>query len=130
MRTFFVLFLLLLLPAFAADTDIAGKHAGEWKSSSSDVGGPIRFTLEGAAGGAWKCELSFGLNGADVKTTMKTVKVEGSKIELLYDFDAGGMTLTSHVTGEWNGSGFKGSYDTTGGGVPVDSGSWSASKAK
>ena len=128
MRTLTAL-LLLAFFAFAADSDLAGKHAGEWKSNSSDVGGPIRFTLE-AAGGTWKCDLSFGLNGADVKTTMKTVKVQGSKIELLYDFDAGGMTLTSHVTGEWNGSGFKGNYDTTGGGVPVDSGTWSASRAK
>jgi len=122
----------LLVAALAADRDLAGKHAGEWKSSGSGNGGDIKFTLEPGANGEWKCELTFGLGGESVKTTMRSAKVQDSKIDLTYDFDALGATLRSHVTGEWKGDGFRGEYQTTsvGDGSPVDAGTWTASRAK
>src|SRR5579864_1954473 len=129
MRQLTVFLLVLLTAAIAADRDLAGKHAGEWKGASG--GGAIRFTLETGADGVWKCDLSFALGDADVKTTMREVKVKDSKVELTYDFDVQGITARSHVTGEWNGTSFSGTYQTTlPDGSTLDSGTWNASPVK
>jgi hypothetical protein len=123
--------LVILMAILAADPDLAGRYAGEWKSGSSGNGGAIRFTLE-TAGDTWKCDLSFGLDGGDVKTVMREVKVQGTKVEFTYDFDVQGLTLRSHVMGEWNGTAFTGRYETTAvaDGSPVDGGTWNASRVK
>jgi hypothetical protein len=80
----------------------------------------------------WKCELTFGLQGTDVKTAMREVKVQDAKVEFTYDFDVQGATLRSHVYGEWNGTAFAGKYDTTSvpDGSAIDNGTWSASRVK
>jgi hypothetical protein len=109
---------------------LAGKYVGDWKSSSSGNGGAIRFTLEGPHAETWHSELTFRLDGVDVPTVMRDVKVGETKIELTYDFDTQGATLRSHVTGDWDGAAFKGKYDTTVGGSPVDAGTWDAVREK
>ena len=114
----------------AADTNLGGRYAGEWKSSASGSGGAIRFTLTNA--GTWKCDLSFTLDALDVPTTMREVKVQDNRVELTYDFDVEGTGLRSHVTGEWNGTAFRGKYQSglSDGSQAVDEGTWSAEKAK
>ena len=73
----------------------------------------------------------FTLEGSDVKTTMRQMKLQDSKLDLTYDFEIQGASLRSHLTGEWNGSVFKGRYETTlADGAGVDQGTWSASRAK
>src|SRR5690349_11884527 len=91
-----VVFTGAIFAAFAADRDLAGRYAGEWKSGASGNGGAIRLTLE-AAGGGWKSEVTFALDGADVKTTMREVKVQDGKIELAYDFEVQGVTARSRI---------------------------------
>jgi len=123
---------LCLAAAMAADGDRAGRYAGEWKSEASGNGGAIHFTLSGGSGSAWKCDLMFTLDGADVKTTMRDVKVQDTKVDFTYDFDVQGTIVQSHVTGEWNGTAFRGKYQS---GLPdgsqtVDAGTWSAERAK
>ena len=125
--------LFFLAAGLAADRDLPGKYAGEWKSGGSGNGGAIRFTLESAAGGAWKSELSFALDGGEVKTTMREVKLQDGKIELAYDFDVQGTTLRSRIKGEWNGKEFRGQYQTTvtaDASQAVDSGTWNAVREK
>jgi hypothetical protein len=113
--------------ALSADAPgLAGKYVGDWKSGASGNGGALRFTLEGPHVETWHSELSFVLDGADVPTVMREVKVNEAKIELTYDFDAQGATLRSHITGAWDGAAFKGKYETTLGGSPVDGGTWTA----
>lgn len=116
-----------LVCASAANRDLAGKYSGEWKSASSGRGGAIRFTLDSATTGAWKCDLTFDLDGYNVKTVMREVKVQDPKVDFTYDFDAEGTTLRSHVVGEWAGTEFKGKYETsTADGASVDGGTWTA----
>jgi len=124
--------LVFLAAAFAADQDLAGRFAGEWKSASSENGEAIQFVLDPQTGGAWKCDLTFSLNNSEVKTVMREVKLLDGKIELAYDFDVQGTTLRSRVTGQWDGMAFRGKYETTvgDGSQQVDSGSWSASRKK
>jgi hypothetical protein len=121
---------LALVTASLAAPGMAGKYTGDWKSNGSGNGGAIRFTLEGPKAEIWHSELSFILDGADVPTIMRDVKVNESKIELTYDFDAQGATLRSHIIGDWDGAAFKGKYDTTLGGSPVDAGTWAAVRDK
>ena len=123
------LFLLLLL--FAADSDLAGRYAGEWKSNGAGGGGSFRMSLEAPSGGAWKCEFAFAFGGEDVKTTLRACKLEQSKLEATYDFDLQGNALRSKVTGTWNGKAFDGQYETTtsDGGTAVDDGTWTMTPA-
>jgi len=132
MRQLTIGLLLAVFAGFAADPDLAGRYAGEWKSGASGNGGAIRLTLESAAGGTWKSEVTFSLDGGDVKTTMREVKVQGAKIELAYDFDVAGLTARSRIKGEWDGKEFRGQYETTtvDGSQKVDAGTWNAARAK
>jgi len=132
MRYLSFLFLLLLVPVDAADSDLAGRYAGEWKSNGSGGGGAFRFSLDLAAGGAWKWDVSFVYAGAEIKTVTHELKVNQSKLEGSYDFDLQGFALRSHITGEWNGKAFAGSYQTTttDGSTGVDEGAWNAARVK
>jgi len=124
--------LVLIVAAFAADRDLAGRFAGEWKSASSENGGTIQFVLDQQEGGVWRCALTFTLDGSDVKTVMREVKVQDGKIEVAYDFEVQGTTLRSRLKGEWDGGAFRGKYETTvsDGSQQIDNGSWSASIKK
>src|SRR5690348_15800111 len=108
MRQKTIWLLLAVFAGIAADRDLAGRYAGERKSGVAGNGGAIRFTLDAGTGGAWKADLMFTLDGADVKTTMREVKLQDGKIELAYDFDVQGLTARSRVKGEWNGMAFRG----------------------
>jgi hypothetical protein len=123
--------LLLVLAGYCADRDLAGRYTGEWKSGSSGNGGALRMTLEPAPDGTWKCEAGFTLDGADIKTTTYQIQLKDSKLDVSYDFEIQGASLRSRMTAAWNGSEFKGRYETALiGGDGVDAGTWSASRAK
>jgi hypothetical protein len=124
--------LTLLLTASAADSPLAGRYAGDWKSNGGGGNGTFHLSLAPGSEGAWKCEVSFALAGADVKTTMREVKVDQSKLEAAYDFDLMGNVLRSHIKGELKGNGIEGSYQTTtvDGGSVVDDGIWNAAREK
>lgn len=131
MRRFTIWILLLGLSGFCADRDLAGSYSGEWKSNSSGGGGGYHMTLAAAPDGTWKCEAGFTLAGAEVKTTTHDIKLQDSKLDVSYDFEVQGANLRSRMTGEWNGSVFRGRYETSViDGDAVDAGTWSASRAK
>ena len=130
MRLIAILCLLFAAVCTAAAPDLAGRYTGEWKSNSAGGGGAFRLSLENGTAG-WKCDVVFAYAGQEVKTVMKEVKVDGSKIDVSYDFDLAGNALRSHVTGEFNGKAFDGKYQTTtvDGSTAVDDGTWTAAKA-
>ena len=123
--------LLLVLAGYCAGRDLAGRYTGEWKSNSSGAGGAFRMRLDAAPDGTWKCEAGFSLEGAEIKTTMRQVKLQDPKLDVSYDFEVQGANLRTHMTGEWSGDVFQGRYQTTVvDGDAVDAGTWSASRAK
>ena len=131
MRRFTIFVLFLVLAGYSAGRDLAGRYTGEWKSDSSGSGGAFHMTLDAAADGTWKCEAGFTLEGAEVRTKTHDIKIEGSKLDVSYDFEIQGASLRSHMTGEWDGGVFKGRYESSVvDGDAVDAGTWSASKAK
>ena len=124
-----VFWLLTLVPlALAADKDLAGTYHGEW-SGASGASGKIRIEFQKTPEGEWKCEVSFTLGAEEVKTKMKSVKVDGAKIEVRYEFDLQGNALQSTLTGELSGKTLEGKYHTVAvsGGAAVDEGTWKAS---
>jgi hypothetical protein len=131
MRYLTILFLLLVI-ASGADKDLAGRYAGQWKSSNGSGNGDFRLNLEAGSDGAWKLDVVFTYAGQEVKTLPHAVKVEQSKLEASYDFDLAGNPLRSKITGEIKGTAFEGKYQTTttDGSTPVDDGTWSAARAK
>ncbi len=131
MRRLMMLAAIAALAAVCADRDLAGRYAGEWKSGTSGTGGVYRMTLATGADGMWSCDASFIYEGSEVKTRLHEITLKDSKIDVSYDFEIQGADLRTRMTGEWNGNAFLGKYETSLiGGDTVDSGTWSAARAK
>lgn len=115
--------LVLVFVLFAAG--LAGTYKGSY-SGSSGASGDIQVTLKQADGGDWSAEVTFTLGGSDVKTNMKSVTVDGSKVKIVYEFDLQGTGLESTITGELTGTALAGEYHTraTADGSAVDDGTW------
>ena len=132
MRYLHLLLLFSVLLVRAADTDVAGRYTGEWKSDSSGNNGAVHMSLAPAPDGAWKCEISFTLSGEEVKAKVQSFKLENAQLEVAYDFEVQGVTARSRLTGKWDGKAFAGRYQTTvaDSGDGIDAGTWSAARAK
>jgi hypothetical protein len=133
MRRFIGLLLLsylLLLSSFAfAYAGLAGNYTGTWTGSQSE--GTIKVALAQAEKGAWNADVSFTLGDQEVKCTTVSVKVDGEKVVVVYDFSVSGLQAESTITGQLKGSTLEGSYSTKGAdGSHVDDGTWKASLAK
>jgi len=123
----FVLLLLatLAVAAIAAD-EPSGIYNGEYNGASGG-GGKIHIEIQKTSAGEWKCSVSFTIQEQDVPTKMKTVKVEGAKVELRYEFELPGYKLESVLNGELKGRVLEGKYQTTAAdGTPVSEGTWKA----
>ena len=116
-----------VIALFAAG--LAGNYKGTWTGSSAS--GDIRVTLS-QSGGDWKSEVTFTLDSQEVKTKVTSVKVDGAKVKIVYQFDLQGTQLESTVTGELNGSALAGAYSTkvVADGSAVDEGTWKATQAE
>ena len=82
-----------------------------------------------AENGQWKADVVFTMGSDEVKTKVKSVKVDGSKIDIIYDFDLQGTALESTISGQLTGKVLEGTYKTktVAEGSPVDEGTWKAS---
>src|SRR5579864_4861217 len=94
----------------AAAADFAGTYKGTWTGGQAD--GEITMTFRPADDGAAKADVSFTIAGQSVKCNVTSVKVDGLKIEIVYDFDLGDTKLQSTATGQLNGKSLEGTYKT------------------
>lgn len=102
---------------------------GTYKGDFTGGGASGDFTISLAnTGGDWKAEVSFGLGGETVKTKVTSLKVDGSKILVVYQFELQGAELESTVTGELKENTITGEYHTkaVADGSAVDQGTWKA----
>lgn len=106
---------------------LAGTYKGSY-SGSSGASGDFVVSLTQADNGEWKSEVTFTLGGQDVKTKVTSLKVDGSKLRIVYEFDLQGTVLESTIAGELNGNTLAGDYHTkvVADGSAVDEGSWKA----
>jgi hypothetical protein len=109
---------------FAAD--LAGTYKGTWTGGMAN--GDITLVFSAGTGGDPKAEVSFTIQGQDVKCNVTSLKVDGSKVEVVYDFDLGDTKLQSTATGELTGKTLQGTYKTKSlaDGSAVDEGTWKA----
>lgn len=110
----------LMAFAFASP---AGKYSGTWVGQQSD--GNIKIALAQAAKGDWTADVSFTLGDQDVKCKTVSIKVDGDKLNLAYEFNVGGLQATSTVVGKFDGPKLEGTYSTKSAeGAAVDQGTF------
>ena len=109
---------LLALFAFACLLSAAEQFSGTWSSSENGAGGTIDIRLSAT--------VTFTLSGETIRTKMLSMKKDGSKVELRYEFEFQGTKLISTLTGTVAGNNFDGKYRTTtsDGSDAVDGGSF------
>ncbi len=114
-----------LIICAASAADISGTYKGTWTGGMAN--GDISMTLRSAT----DADVSFSAQGQDVKCHVTSVKVDGSKIEIVYDFDLGDTKLQSTATGELKGKTLEGTYKTKSmaDGSAVDEGTWKATSS-
>ena len=127
MRNFVVLCAAAALVLCASAADFSGTYKGKWTGGQAD--GDISLTIRTGDGDTPKAEVSFTIAGQDVKCNVTSVKVDGSKIDVVYEFDLGDTKLQSTVSGQLTGKTLEGTYKTksVGDGSAVDEGTWKAS---
>ena len=123
MRTLLILLAAVLCLAAA---DLGGTYKGSWSGAAS---GDFRLKLEQNPGGDWTADIVFTMGTDEVKTKIKSVKVEGNKVDIVYVFDLQGNALESTVSGQLTGKTMEGTYKTktVADGSPVDEGTWKVS---
>jgi|SRR5581483_607204 len=119
--------LLLILGLILCAADVSGTYKGTWTGGMAN--GDITMTFTSGADGGPKADVSFTVQGQDVKCNVTSLKVDGSKIEVTYDFDLGDTKLQSTATGTIDGKNMQGTYKTKSlaDGSAVDEGTWKAS---
>jgi hypothetical protein len=129
MRLFAFTFLALILIAGATAADLSGTYKGTWTGGQAD--GELTLTLHAGDDGATKADVSFTIAGQPVQCKVTSVKVDGSKLVVVYEFDLGDARLESTVSGTFTDKTIEGSYKTksVGDGSPVDEGTWKATAA-
>ncbi len=130
--TLAVLFVVISLTAAGAEAPWAGVYQGDWASDASGVRGGFRMTLKAAGEGKWLGEVTFTIAEMEFKTTVKSLKIEGTKIEMSYEYELGDGAgrLMSTITGGLEGAKVEGRYQAKSvpdGGV-VDEGVWKAAR--
>ena len=125
MRTI-VLFLLASLSLTAAEER---RFTGNWSSDNSGTSGSIKMSLKSTPEDS---EVSFTLSGYDVKTKVKTLKMEDGRLEMSYEFDLQGNKLLSTITASIDADKLDGKYSTKAlaDGSAVDSGVVKGAAAK
>src|SRR5262249_39816018 len=120
----------LLLLSSLAIASPAGKYVGTWTGAGGQ--GDFRISLApGAVQGEWTADVSFTLNGQEVKCKTAYIKIDGAKLEVAYDFNLGDFKARSTIVGQINASDLSGDYTTKGeDGSSVDAGTWKASLVK
>ena len=131
MRALSLVVLSLWLAVFPAAAAVGGKYAGTW-SGASGAGGDLKMSFTSGADGKWTAEVSFTFAGETVPCKVKSVSVDGDKVEVVYEFDLGGVQLQSTATGQLSGNKMEGKYTTksVADGSTADQGAWSATAAK
>ncbi len=108
----------------------AGKYVGTWTGAGGE--GAIKIALAPAAAqGEWTADVSFTLGEQDVKCKTVSVKVDGDRLELSYDFTIGALQARSTVIGKIKETTMEGDYTTKGAdGSSVDAGTWKVALQK
>lgn len=99
-----------------------GTYKGTYTGAGG--GGDIHLTLKPDGKGGFSAEVGFTIMGEEVPAKITSMKVDGAKIEMVYDFDLQGAKLQSAMQGTLSGKTLTGTYKTSADGAAVDEGTW------
>lgn len=103
---------------------VAGEYAGEWHGLDQSTGA-VRLKIAAGANATWTGSVVFTYGTMDVPTTIKSVRVDGNKVEAVFAWEVEGTAATTKLTGELKDDQLEGSYEsTTGEGAAT--GKWKA----
>jgi len=122
-----ICFLIAIAVWAARAEDLAGKWVGQWSGSAS---GEIRFALQPSDGGNWNADLSFTYGEERIQTKVKSVSIDGSNLEIQYEFELSGMPMKCVLKGKAAGKTIEGTYESNTEGSAVDSGTFKVALAE
>jgi hypothetical protein len=94
----------------SASAQLAGKYAGTWKSDP-DSGGDLSLTLKQDSA-VWSGEASFTFQGGAIATAVKSLKVDGTNIEIVLGWEIDGTPGVSRLTGIFSNNALRGTYES------------------
>jgi hypothetical protein len=110
----------------ATSPALAGEYTGNWKGRDETTGA-FRLKLR-QDGAAWVAEAWFTFEGNEIATKMKSVEIDGSKVEMVFAWEVQGTAAQSKLSGEWTGEALEGKYENTSQEGPA-SGTWKLTKS-
>lgn len=99
-----------LAPVATAATPLSGAYAGKWRGHD-DASGTLKLTLK-QDGTTWTAEASFTVEDASITPKVKTVKVEGGKVELTFGWEYRGTAQETTLIGEAVADTLSGRYES------------------
>lgn len=94
----------------AAKAALAGDYVGTWTSSTGDAG-KLWITLK-PHGSGWGAEGNFSYEDVEASTRITSVKVEGMKVELEFNWEHRGTPGKSRLSGEVAAGKISGTYES------------------
>jgi hypothetical protein len=108
----------ILAAALAFAQSIAGSYKGTWAGAAS--GGDFHLTVKSPT----DAQVGFTIEGKEVPCKILSLKIDGASMEMVYEFDLQGTKLQSATKGTLKGKTLEGTYTTSAGDSPVDTGTW------
>jgi hypothetical protein len=118
----FLMLLVLATMSFAQDKLTPAVYKGTWNGPSG--GGDFIVTIKSDGKGGLAADLSFTVGGEAVTGKVASSKVDGAKVEIVYDFDVQGTRLQTSTQGTLTGKTLYGTYKSTAEGQTIDEGTW------
>lgn len=115
------------VPAATANAAFTGDYIGEWRAQNNS-GGALRLNFTRNGDAAWTAQVSFTFEGALVPTTTKSLKIDGSKVQLVIGWEVDGTAASSQLKGELKDDVLEGTYDSTTN-EGAAKGTWKATRA-
>jgi len=110
----------------AAQPAVAGHYAGTWQGGQD--AGELRFKLSQVGGGEWSVDAVFTFQGEEIPTKVRSVKVDGAKVEFVLGWEVQGTPGHSRMTGQSASDRIDGIYESQ---TPdgVTNGTWTVTRA-
>lgn len=127
MHRLLIILALTAVAGLALAAEVIGTYKGAW-TSDNQGGGDLIMNFSGDSG-SLKAEVSFTNEGETIKCDVQSVKLDGSKLQLVMDYGIEGNRYEATVSGVVQGKLLSGTYktrsltdDSTG-----DTGTWKTS---
>jgi hypothetical protein len=93
--------------------DLSGRYKGEFRSTTSSWSGKIQLTVKPGSDAVQASNVVFTLAGSELKTKIRSLRIDGNQLEISYEFVYDGLPLVSTLKGKLQGDKLEGTYQTS-----------------